>query len=125
MSALQPQLLDVLVSTLRDEGLPTAEVTADTHLFDQAGVDSLLLISFLLAVEAELQRPIDFEALDFRDLTTVRSLATVLENAADTDVRQADADVHTVDPDARSADADVRPADADVRPADADAHSVA
>ncbi|MEU3735075.1 acyl carrier protein [Streptomyces sp. NPDC033538] len=83
MSALQAQLLDVLRGTLRDEGLPDEGVTVDTHLFDEAGVDSLLLISFLLMVEAELQRPIDFESLDFRDLTTIRSLASAVEEAPD------------------------------------------
>lgn len=81
MSTLQEQVLDVLRNALREEGLPDGHVTADTHLFEQAGVDSLLLISFLLMVEVELQRPIDFESLDFGDLSTVRSLASVLEEA--------------------------------------------
>jgi acyl carrier protein len=78
---LAERILKILHQLLQDENLPTEAIDADTHLLQQARVDSLLLISFLLAVEAELGTPIDFESLDFDDLSTVRSLAAVLANS--------------------------------------------
>jgi len=72
------RLLDILCRVLLAEGLPTEGITADTHLFDDAGVDSLLLISFLLEVEAELDMVIEFEELDYADLSTIGRLTAAL-----------------------------------------------
>lgn len=75
------RLLDILCRVLVAEGLPTEGITAETHLFDDAGVDSLLLISFLLEAEAELDTVIEFEELDYADLTTIGRLAAALGTA--------------------------------------------
>jgi acyl carrier protein len=72
------RLLEILCRVLVAEGLPTESITAETHLFDEAGVDSLLLISFLLEVEAELDTVIEFEELDYADLTTLSRLTAAL-----------------------------------------------
>jgi acyl carrier protein len=76
------RLLEILVRVLAAEGLPTEGITAETQLFDDAGVDSLLLISFLLEVEAELDTVIEFESLDYADLSTVARLAAALGGVA-------------------------------------------
>ena len=75
------RLLDILCRVLVAEGLPTEGITVDTHLFDDAGVDSLLLISFLLEVEAELDTVIEFEELDYADLSTIGRLTAALGSA--------------------------------------------
>ena len=75
------RLLDILCRVLVAEGLPTEGITVDTHLFDDAGVDSLLLISFLLEVEAELYTVIEFEELDYADLSTIGRLTAGLGSA--------------------------------------------
>lgn len=72
------RLLEILVRVLVAEGLPAEGITAETHLFDDAGVDSLLLISFLLEVEAELDTVIEFEQLEYADLSTIGRLAAAL-----------------------------------------------
>jgi len=81
-SGLEDRLLIILRKVLQDDGLPVDGLEATTHLFDDAGVDSLLLVTFLLQVEAELEIVIEFEALDFTDLVTVRRFADVLAATA-------------------------------------------
>jgi acyl carrier protein len=81
MSDLKERLLSVLLDSLRAENVPTEGIDAHTHLFQEARIDSLQLISFLLAAEVELEAPIDFESLDFNDLSSIDRLATVLEEA--------------------------------------------
>jgi acyl carrier protein len=72
------RLLEILCRVLVAEGLPTDGITVETHLFDDAGVDSLLLISFLLEVEAELDTVIEFESLEYADLSTIGRLTAAL-----------------------------------------------
>lgn len=51
----------------------------DTDIINDIGIDSLQLTWFLLKLEEELGTPIDYDALQFEDLESIRSLSAFLE----------------------------------------------
>lgn len=71
-------LLALLLRMLAADGWTRDDVTPETNLLMDLGVDSLLLVEFLLRVETELGIPVDFGSLNYQDLASLRRLADVL-----------------------------------------------
>jgi acyl carrier protein len=55
-----------------------ALIHADANLVDDAMLDSILMITFLLRVEDELDREIDFDSLGLENVRTLRSFTEYL-----------------------------------------------
>jgi acyl carrier protein len=62
----------LLAQALEDPALEHT-ITADTSILYDLGIDSLHMITFLLAVEEEFQVEVDFEALDETHLESVKA----------------------------------------------------
>ncbi|GIJ76658.1 acyl carrier protein [Micromonospora phaseoli] len=62
-----------LLARVLEEPSLAHETTADTNLLMDIGIDSLHMITFLLAVEEEFDVEIDFESLDAVHLESVKA----------------------------------------------------
>ncbi|CCH20177.1 MULTISPECIES: acyl carrier protein [Micromonospora] len=72
MAEVVTRMAALLARVLEDPAL-AQEVTADTNLLLDLGIDSLHMITFLLAVEEEFDVEIDFESLDSIHLESVKA----------------------------------------------------
>lgn len=72
MDATVSRMAGLLAQVLEEPGL-VDEITADTSLLHDLGIDSLHMITFLLAVEEEFDVEIDFESLDVIHLESVKA----------------------------------------------------
>ncbi|MCF0096752.1 acyl carrier protein [Micromonospora sp. MH99] len=72
MAEVVARMAGLLARVLEDPAL-AQEVTADTNLLLDLGIDSLHMITFLLAVEEEFDVEIDFESLDSIHLESVKA----------------------------------------------------
>ena len=76
MSDVENRVTRVLAQVRTD--LDVAGMTVDADLIDEYGMDSLQMISFLLAVEDEFGIELDYENLDLADLRSVRQFAAYI-----------------------------------------------
>jgi acyl carrier protein len=76
MSDVENRITRVLAQVLTD--VAAAGMTPEADLIDEYGMDSLQMISFLLAVEDEFGIELDYENLDLADLRSVRQFAAYL-----------------------------------------------
>jgi acyl carrier protein len=83
MSAVPLALKELLADAAGDPGL-AARLPDDVDVVDDLGLDSLQMISFLLAVEDRFDVEIDFEALQLDDLRSLdRFCALALPGVAE------------------------------------------
>jgi acyl carrier protein len=68
----------ILGKLKRDESLPN-QLSDDADLIDEVGLDSLEMLQFMLEAEDRLGLQIDFEALEFDYLRSIRLLAAFLD----------------------------------------------
>jgi acyl carrier protein len=68
----------ILGKQKRDESLPN-QLSDDADLIDEVGLDSLEMLQFMLEAEDRLGLQIDFEALEFDYLRSIRVLAAFLD----------------------------------------------
>lgn len=73
---------DVLEEVLAAKGLPADGLTADSNLFLDLGLDSIVLLEFLVELDSRLGLDIDFEALEYEDLLSLNSLEQALQRNA-------------------------------------------
>jgi acyl carrier protein len=78
--AMEETIKQVLAETIEDDSA-MAEWTAETDLINGIGLDSLQLVRFLMKLEDRLGISIDYDALQFEDLSSIGSLAKFLENS--------------------------------------------
>jgi acyl carrier protein len=69
---------DVLEEVLAAKGLPVADLTVDSNLFVDLGLDSLACIDFLVELDTRLGLDIDFESLEYEHLESLTSLERAL-----------------------------------------------
>jgi acyl carrier protein len=67
------RLATVLARVMEEPGLART-ITPDTSILHDLGVDSLHMISFLLAIEDEFDVQVPFESLELEHLDSMRSL---------------------------------------------------
>lgn len=72
------QFKDLLEEVLTAKGLSADGLTADSDLFLEIGLDSLVMLEFLVELEARLGIHVDFEALVYEDLVCLASLEQAL-----------------------------------------------
>jgi acyl carrier protein len=68
----------ILGKLKRDESM-AAQLSDEADLIDEVGLDSLEMLQFMLEVEERLGLQIDFEALEFDYLRSIRVLAEFLD----------------------------------------------
>lgn len=56
------------------------QLSDETDVIDEIGLDSIELLNFLLEVEAQLRIRIDFDRLDFSAFHTISKLVEVLQS---------------------------------------------
>jgi acyl carrier protein len=66
-----------ILSEVKDTPV-TLMISDDTDIINDIGLDSLQMVAFMLKLEEELDIEIDFDNLDFSDLTSVSSLCNFL-----------------------------------------------
>jgi acyl carrier protein len=76
MTDTENRVRQVLVRVLTEAD--PAAMTAGADLVTDLGMDSLQMISFLLAVEDEFGLELDYDNLELGDLRSVRQFATYL-----------------------------------------------
>ena len=69
---------EVLAETIEDDSAKDTW-TAETDLINGIGLDSLQLVRFLMKLEDRLGIRIDYDALQFEDLSSIGSLVKFLE----------------------------------------------
>jgi acyl carrier protein len=62
----------LLAEVMEDPAL-AGDITADTNLVADLGIDSLHMISFLLGVEDEFDVAVDFESLELSHLESLKA----------------------------------------------------
>lgn len=68
---IESEIKAVLAEVLAN-GTSAEEIGSEADLIDEYGLDSLQMISFLLAVEDRFDLELDYEGLDLDDLRSVR-----------------------------------------------------
>lgn len=68
----------ILGKLKRDEAMAT-QLSDDADLIDEVGLDSLEMLQFMLEAEERLGLQIDFDALEFDYLRSIRVLAEFLD----------------------------------------------
>ncbi|MFE9422553.1 acyl carrier protein [Kitasatospora sp. NPDC006697] len=75
------RIKDLLQEVLTAKGLPADNLTVESNLFVDFGLDSLALLEFLVELEARLGITVDFESLEYDDLVSLTSLERALLRA--------------------------------------------
>ena len=78
VNGIESEIKKALVEVLAN-GTTTDDIGPDADLVDEFGLDSLQMISFLLAVEDRFDLELDYDALDLDDLRSVRQFARYVE----------------------------------------------
>ena len=74
-----------VLAEIVDDNADSESWGPDTDLINEIGIDSLQLTRILLKLEEELGTPIDYDALQFEDLESIRTLAAFLKRTAKPD----------------------------------------
>lgn len=77
MRAVPAALKELLAEVIGDPGLATG-ISDDADLVDDLRLDSLQMISFLLAVEDRFDVELDFESLELDDLRSLRRFCALV-----------------------------------------------
>lgn len=83
---IEPAIKEVLAEVLAN-GTTAADIGSDADLVDEYGLDSLQMISFLLAIEDRFDLELDYEGLDLDDLRSVRQFTGYVEGLRQATVR--------------------------------------
>lgn len=78
MSATIVTIKKILGKLKRDESMAT-QLSDEADLIDEVGLDSLEMLQFMLEAEERLELQIDFDALEFDYLRSIRVLAEFLD----------------------------------------------
>ena len=81
-STMIDRFKDVLEEVLAAKGLTADGLTAESNLFLEIGLDSLVLLEFLVELEARLGLHVDFEDLEYEDLVSLANLELALTRNA-------------------------------------------
>ena len=72
------ETIQKILSEVKDTPVTTINLSDDTDIINDIGLDSLQMVTFMLKLEEELDIQIDFDNLDFTTLMSVRSLCDFL-----------------------------------------------
>jgi acyl carrier protein len=72
------KIIEILAEIKEDKTLIN-KLTPESNIVDEVGLDSLEMINFILMIEDEFQKEIDFEEFEFAHLETVGSLSSFLQ----------------------------------------------
>ncbi len=78
MGLLQNTIFSAIAEVLEDEEI-AATLTLDSDLINDAGLDSIQLITMILNLEDNLDIVIDFDDFDFDKINTIGNLAEFLK----------------------------------------------
>jgi len=73
------QAIKEILAKIKAEPDLSARLPDTADLVDELGLDSLQMLQFMLEVEASLQLQIDFDALEYSTLRSIRTLAAFLD----------------------------------------------
>ncbi|TDB78334.1 acyl carrier protein [Micromonospora sp. KC723] len=79
MNDIESEIKKALAEVLAN-GTTADDIGPDADLVDEYGLDSLQMISFLLAVEDRFDVELDYEGLDLDDLRSVRQFTGYVES---------------------------------------------
>ncbi len=65
-----------VLATVMNRGMTAEDISVDADLVDEYGIDSLEMISFLLAIEDAFDLELDYENLELNHLRSVREFAS-------------------------------------------------
>ena len=72
------ETIQKILSEVKDTPIATINLSDETDIINDIGLDSLQMVTFMLKLEEELDIQIDFDNLDFTTLMSVRSLCDFL-----------------------------------------------
>jgi acyl carrier protein len=78
MSETVHALKEILAKIKAEPDLPDRLID-NADLVGEVGLDSLQMLQFMLEIEASLQVQIDFDALEYSTLRSIRTLAAFLD----------------------------------------------
>ena len=65
-----------VLATVLNRGIAAEDISVDADLVNEYGIDSLELISFLLAIEDAFDLELDYDNLELNHLRSVREFAS-------------------------------------------------
>ena len=68
-----------LVCEVKEGTVQQEEITADSHMLKDVGLDSLQLVNLILLVEETFDVEIDFDLFDYSVLDSVKKFASFVE----------------------------------------------
>jgi acyl carrier protein len=72
------ETIQKILSEVKDTPVTTINLSDDTDIINDIGLDSLQMVTFMLKLEEELDIQIDFDNLDFTTLMSVGRLCDFL-----------------------------------------------
>ena len=75
---MDKKVIEILADIKEDEKLKDS-LTGDSSIIDDVGLDSLEMINFLLMIEEEFGKEIDFERLEYSNLESINKFVSFLE----------------------------------------------
>lgn len=74
---MDKKVIEILADIKEDEKLKDS-LTGDSSIIDDVGLDSLEMINFLLMIEEEFGKEIDFERLEYSNLESINKFVSFL-----------------------------------------------
>ncbi|CDM70315.1 hypothetical protein CM240_3198 [Clostridium bornimense] len=75
---MDKKIIEILADIKEDEKLKDT-LTGESSIIDDVGLDSLEMINFLLMIEEEFKKEINFERLEYSNLSSINTFVTFLE----------------------------------------------
>lgn len=75
---MDKKIIAILADIKEDEKLKDT-LTGESSIIDDVGLDSLEMINFLLMIEEEFGKEIDFERLEYSNLESINKFVSFLE----------------------------------------------
>lgn len=74
---MEKKIINILSEIKEDEKLKDT-LTGESSIIDDVGLDSLEMINFLLMIEEEFGKEIDFERLEYSNLESINKFVSFL-----------------------------------------------
>lgn len=74
---MDKKIIEILADIKEDEKLKDS-LTGESSIIDDVGLDSLEMINFLLMIEEEFGKEIDFERLEYSNLESINKFVSFL-----------------------------------------------
>lgn len=75
---MENEIRNILLEIV-DNSEISGNITSETNIMTDIGLDSLKLINFIVKIEEELNVSIDFDKFDYEHLTSINKLSKFLE----------------------------------------------